>query len=322
MDQLLALFDAHGVPAIFVLVLAKRMGVPVPALPVLLLAGARGVQDGVFALQVLLAASAAAILADGLWFHAGRRYGRTVLALLCRISMAPGHCIRTSERVFERRGALAVLLAKFIPGVAGLAPPLAGALGMRSGSFVALNTAGTLLWVGSGLAAGLLLHRQVEQVIGALQAMGSAALPLLALAVAAYVGWLALRRLLVVLAVAEAPRLQPQDLAEMIARGDPVVLVDVRGPGAAAGARIAGAIQATLDSEAFEGLSALDPDVALVTYCDCPNEISAARAALKLRQRGIPAQVLAGGVSAWVAAKLPVEGMGQGPGMAGCAPSG
>ena len=312
MDQLLALFDAHGVPAIFLLVLAKRMGVPVPALPVLLLAGARGVDDGLFALQVLLAASAAAILADELWFHAGRRYGRAMLALLCRISMAPGHWIRTSERAFERRGAVAVLLAKFIPGVAGLAPPLAGALGMRTGSFTALNGAGTLLWVGSGLAAGLLLHRQVAQVIGALEGMGSAALPVLALALAAYVGWLALRRLLVVLAVAKAPRLQPQDLAEMIARGEPVVLVDVRGPGAAAGARIAGALHATVDSEAFEGLSAHDPAVPLVTYCDCPSEISAARAALKLRQRGIPAQVLAGGVAAWVEAKLPVEGGGQG----------
>lgn len=321
MDPLLALFEVHGLTAIFILLFAKRMGVPVPALPVLLLAGARGVQDGLFALQALLAASAAAILADELWFHAGRRYGRSMLALLCRLSLAPGHWIRTSERAFERRGAVAVLLAKFIPGVAGLAPPLAGALGMRTGSFTVLNAAGTLLWVGGGLAAGLLFHRQVAQVVTVLQDMGSAALPALALAVAAYIGWLVLRRLMVVLTVAKAPRVQPQDLAEMIARGEPVVLVDVRGPGTRAGARIAGALQATLDSEAFEGLAALDPAVPLVTYCDCPSEISAARAALKLRQRGIPAQVLAGGVAAWVEAKLPVEGTAQEHGLAGCAPS-
>lgn len=307
MDQLLSLFDARGVPAIFVLLFVKRMGVPVPALPVLLLAGARGMQDPAFAVQVLVAASVASILADSLWFSAGRRYGRAMLALLCRLSMAPGHWIRTSERAFERRGALAVLLAKFIPGVAGLAPPLAGTLGMGAVSFSTLNAAGTLLWVGSGLGAGLLFHRQIDQLVEALQGMGSAALPALALAVAAYVGWLALRRLVVVLAVSRAPRLQPQDLAEMIARGEPVVLVDVRGPGAKAGARIAGAVHATLDSEDFEALSGLHPGVPLVTYCDCPNDISAARAALKLLDRGVPAQVLAGGVAAWLAAKLPVE---------------
>ena len=307
MDDVIGFLDAHGVLSIFLLVFAKRMGVPVPAMPFLLLAGAKGVSDGLFALQSLASATLASVLADAIWFVAGRRYGRTVLGLVCRISMSPGSCIRKSELAFARRGALTVLLAKFIPGVAGLAPPLAGALGMRVGSFTMLNLAGTVLWVGSGLAAGLVFHRQVTQLVGTLEQMGSAAVPYILLAVAAYLGWLAVRRLLVNLAAAKAPRLLPHELADMLARGAPVMLVDVRGASPGPGPRIPGAVHAALDSELFDDLTGLPEGMDLVTYCDCPSDISAAHAALKLRKRGVPARVLAGGFPAWIAAGLPVE---------------
>ena len=307
LNQAMGFFEAHGVLALFLLLFAKRMGIPVPALPFLLLAGARGAADGVFALSALLAGTLASVLADAIWFIAGRRYGRSVLALMCRISVSPGSCIRKSELAFERRGALTVLLAKFIPGVAGLAPPLAGALGMRSSSFTALNGAGTVLWVGSGMAAGLVFHRQLTQAVRMLQDMGAAAVPWLLLAMAAYIGWLAVRRLLINKAAAKAPRLHPHELADKLARGDQVMLVDVRGAGADLGPRIPGALHAFLDSAMFDGLPVLPEGMDLVTYCDCPNDISAARAALRLRKRGIPARVLAGGFPAWVAAGFPVE---------------
>lgn len=307
METALRLFEVHGVPAIFAIVFAKRMGVPVPALPFLLLAGAQGVDDGVFALKVLAAAAGACVLADSAWFLAGRRYGRSMLNLLCRISMSPGSCIRTSELAFSRAGAVAVLSAKFIPGVAGMAPPLAGAMGMRLASFSLLNFAGTVLWAGTGIAAGLLLHRQVSGVIRTLDEMGSAAVPVLLLAFVAYLGWLAVRRLMVALAVASAPKLQPRELAAMLARGEPVVVVDVRGGGVSPGGRIPGAVHAPPDSEQFLALFELPATTDLVTYCDCPSDVSAARAALTLRKRGLSAWLLAGGMPAWRAADLPVE---------------
>jgi membrane protein DedA with SNARE-associated domain/rhodanese-related sulfurtransferase len=307
LNQAMVFSEAHGVLALCLLLFAKRMGVPVPALPFLLLAGARGAADGVFALSALVAGSLASVLADAIWFIAGRRYGRSVLALMCRISVSPGSCIRKSELAFARRGAMTVLLAKFIPGVAGLAPPLAGALGMRSGSFTALNGAGTVLWVGSGMAAGLVFHRQLMQVVRTLQEMGAAAVPWLLLAIAAYIVWLVVRRLLINRAAGKAPRLHPHELADKLARGEKVMLVDVRGAGAELGPRIPGALHAFLDSAMFDGLPVLPEGMDLVTYCDCPNDISAARAALRLRKRGIPALVLAGGFPAWEAAGFPVE---------------
>ena len=307
MDDLIALVEVHGVLAVFVVLFLKRMGVPVPALPFLLLAGAKGANDGVFLFVTLAAATIASVLADGIWFLAGRRYGRSVLSLVCRISISPGTCISKSELNFARRGQLTVLLAKFIPGVAGLAPPLAGALGMRTANFTLLNFAGTVLWAGSGLAAGLIFREQVGQLLRWLQRLGSAALPFIMAAFALYIGWLAVRRLLVNREARKASSIEPQLLAEMMARGDPVLLIDVRGAGALGDARIPGAIHAPLRSEKLDGLSHPDGNGEFVTYCDCPDDISAVRAALDLKKRGLRVRVLAGGIPAWVAAGLPVD---------------
>ena len=311
-DDISAVLQAHGILAVSLALFLKRMGIPVPGLPFLLLAGAQGARDGVFALMALAAATLASVLADTAWFFAGRRYGRRMLGLMCRISISPGTCIRRSEVNFERRGALTVLLAKFIPGVAGLAPPLAGALGMRASSFSLLNLSGTVLWTGSGMALGLVFHRQVAQLVLRLQEMGRAALPFVAGALALYVAWLLVRRLLIARAAGKAPRIHRDLLSQMILRGDPVLVVDVRGIPGAAELRIPGAVHAVPGSDAFEGLSALASGTELVTYCDCPDDVSAAHAALTLRQRGLPVRVLAGGFSGWRDAGLPTEASGPG----------
>lgn len=307
MDDAALLFDEYGVAGIFVLVFAKRMGIPLPAVPFLLLAGARGVHDPLFAASVLVAATVAAIVADAIWFAAGRRFGRAMLALMCRISISPDTCIRKSELVFARRGEATVLFAKFIPGVAGLAPPLAGALGMRTGRFTLLNGAGTVLWVVAAVAAGLVLHRQVTQVVATLRDMGTAALPLVALAIAGYIGWLALRRALITLAAMRTPRLAPREVADKIARGEPVLMIDVRGRPSDVQTRIPGAVHGFTERELGERLPQLPEGVELVAYCDCPNDVSAAKVATMLRKRGLPAHVLTGGFGAWTAAGLPVE---------------
>jgi len=306
-DDLTNLFHANVVLGIFLIVFAKRMGVPVPGLPFLMLAGARAANDALFALAILLTATLASVLADGLWFLAGRRHGRSVLALVCRIAIAPDTCIRKSELSFAKRGALTVVLAKFIPGVAGLAPPLAGALGMSSANFTVLNLAGTILWAGAGIGAGLVLHEQVAAFVQMLKDLGNQALPVLAGAIVAYIGWLALRRFLVTLAAVKAPRILPQQLAEQIERGDPLVVVDVRGPRLAKESRIPGAVHAESDQALLEDLATLPDNVRLVAYCDCPNDVSAARFVAKLRKQGWSAHVLAGGYLAWQAAGLPLQ---------------
>jgi membrane protein DedA with SNARE-associated domain/rhodanese-related sulfurtransferase len=307
MDPVLPFVMLRGAAALAFVLFIKRMGVPVPALPFLLLAGAQAMDDLPFAFKACAAATAAVMLADGAWFEAGRRYGRGMLGLMCRISISPASCIRRSETTFARRGAATVLVAKFIPGVSGLAPPLAGALGMAAGPFLLLNLAGTVLWIGSGLALGMVFHDQVDGAVRLLQDMGAAALPWLIAAFAGYILWLLAQRGLIHHRAARAPRLAPAVLAQMLARGDPVLLIDVRGAGTALGGRIPGAVQATIDSAGVHGLPQLPIGAELVTYCDCPQDVSAAHAALRLARQGAQVRVLQGGFAAWVAAGYPIE---------------
>ncbi|HEX2544710.1 MAG TPA: VTT domain-containing protein [Ramlibacter sp.] len=307
MHDALQLFHHYGVLGIPVVVFVKRMGVPVPALPLLLLAGARGAQDAGFALAAALAACAAAALGDALWFAAGRRYGRRMLALVCKLSISPDICIGRSELDFLRRGAATVLLAKFIPGVSGLAPPLAGALGMRAGKFTILNLAGTVGWVACGIAGGWLLHSQVARIVAALYELGALAVPATGVAVAAYAGWLVLRRLMLKRAALTSPKLTPGQVVEMARRGAQFQFVDARAPELAAHQRLPGALSAY--GEAFShDVARRDHDVVLVVYCDCADDVSAARTAAMLRTRGFTAYALAGGIRAWLGEGLPVEG--------------
>jgi rhodanese-related sulfurtransferase len=161
------------------------------------------------------------------------------------------------------------------------------------------------------MALGLVFHRQVARLLLWLQELGRAAVPFVAAALALYVVWLLMRRMLITRAAGKAPRIHRDLLSEMMRRGDPVVVVDVRGLPGAPQARIPGALHAAPGSEAFDALSALGPGAELVTYCDCPDDVSAARAALQLRQRGLPVRVLAGGFSGWVDAGLPIESSPQ-----------
>jgi membrane protein DedA with SNARE-associated domain/rhodanese-related sulfurtransferase len=306
MEHLIDFVQLRGLTTLFVALFLKRMGVPLPALPFLLVAGAQGADDGLYALEALAVATAAVVLADTAWFLAGRRYGRVMLGLMCRISISPETCIRRSEVGFARRGTITVLAAKFVPGVSGVTPPLAGALGMRTSSFMLLNLAGTVLWVGSALAVGLVFHAQVGSVVRWLQDMGNAALPYVVAAFALYILWLLARRLMIHRAVSKAPRIAPVALAERLARGEPLVLVDVRGAGTPQGERIPGAVFASA-RDTLDSPPSLPPDVELVTYCDCPNDVSAARAALQLARQGARVWVLEGGMPAWVASGYAVE---------------
>jgi len=306
MAGIIDLFEAHGVLAVFFGILVEQLGAPIPAVPFLLLAGGRSAADGTFALKALSAAVLACAVADTLWFLAGRRHGRSVLGLLCRVSLSPATCIRKSELGFARRGVLTILFAKFIPGVSTLTSPMAGALRMPLPTFLLLDLAGTVLWAGSALAAGRVFHAQVTALLDLLQHLGGTALPLVLGLLALYVAGRALHRFVVHRRMRAVPRVTPQELAAMAADGEPLVVLDVRSAGVAPHAGIPGALQTPLDAGLADRLRALDKAARIVAYCDCPNDASAARAAQVLARHGHRVRVLAGGLPAWTAAGLPV----------------
>lgn len=311
MDTLVALFAEHGLLAVFFGVLVEQLGAPLPAFPLLLLAGVAAANDGVFAVKALLTATLASMIADALWFLAGRYYGRRVLALLCRISISPDSCVRQSEASFARRGVATLVVAKFVPGLATLAPPLAGALGMRAGSFALFNLAGSVLWAGSGITVGLLFHDQIELLLEHLGDLGGLALSVVGVVLALYLALRAWRRWGTARRLARLPRVRPDELADLIARGSELVIADVR---AAAMhdtqvQRIPGARHLELATIARANTDDWPAGAEVVTYCACPNDASALKAAQLLGERGFRVRVLAGGIDGWLEAGYPLAAL-------------
>jgi membrane protein DedA with SNARE-associated domain len=152
MNSLLHLVEQYGLTVVFFNVLVEQLGAPLPAYPTLVITGAlleRSGYSGYSAPLLLFIAVLAALIADFMWYLAGRRYGRKVMGTLCRISLSPDSCVRQTESVYLRWGASSLLVAKFIPGFASIASALAGALGTRRTSFIFFDSVGAALWAGS-----------------------------------------------------------------------------------------------------------------------------------------------------------------------------
>src|SRR5258706_15595767 len=187
MQELVDLIARYGLALIFINVLVEQVGLPVPAVPTLIVAGAAAAAGEISAAAVFGVAVLACFIGDGLWFAGGRIYGRRVMRLLCRISLSPDSCVRQSEYHFGRWGKAALVVSKFVPGLSAVTPPLAGAMRMSWPSFLLLNGAGIVLWCTIPIGAGMLFSDQIGQVIAVLERYGAMAVALLAAALAAYI---------------------------------------------------------------------------------------------------------------------------------------
>ena len=306
--QLIALLAQYGLLLVFLNVLVEQAGVPVPALPTLVVAGALAANGRLPLAGVLLVAVLACLISDLAWYGAGRRFGARVMRTICRISLSPDSCVKQSELHYQRWRGQVLLVAKFVPGLSTMAPPLMGAMGLRLRSFVLLDALGSLLWAGLMIGLGYVFAAQVDQLLASLARAGSFAVELLLGLLAMYVAakWWQRWRLLRSLRMA---RITVAELNQLIEAGQPPLVVDVR----SAAAR-------QLDARGIPGalladLSGIDRAVhqvpferELVIYCTCPNEVSAALAAMTLRRQGYrQVRPLLGGLDAWVDAGYAVQ---------------
>jgi membrane protein DedA with SNARE-associated domain len=227
MSQVLEALKAHGYPLLFATVLAEQLGLPLPSTPVLLAAGALVGLGYLNWLPALLATVTAAVLADLVWFALGSYGGIRVLKFLCRLSIEPDHCVHSTEGSFERWGPSILLVAKFIPGVSTLAPPMASLSGIGVARFVLLDTLGSLLWAGVFGGFGWMLRDQLEHLIEWFERAGATLLQITLAVVAAHLAyrmarrWLFLRQL-------RTRRVTPQRLKELMDAGQTPYIVDLR----------------------------------------------------------------------------------------------
>jgi membrane protein DedA with SNARE-associated domain len=187
MTHLIDLIREFGLGLVFLNVLLEQAGMPIPASPTLIVAGAYLTGSAQLTMALLAAGVVASVIADTLWYLTGRRYGMRVLRILCRISLSPDSCVTQTESIFTRFGASSMLFAKFVPGFASVATAMAGAVGLRYWKFVLFDAVGALLWVGVAVALGQIFRDAIVDILETLQSLGKYGLILILAALVAYI---------------------------------------------------------------------------------------------------------------------------------------
>jgi membrane protein DedA with SNARE-associated domain/rhodanese-related sulfurtransferase len=299
MSQLILLIQQYGVLIVFAVVLVEQIGLPIPAMPLLIVAGALAAGGEISWPACLAASLAACMLSDFFWFRAGRFYGKRVLRLLCKISLSPDVCVSQTEDKFRLYGVKSLIVAKFIPGFNAVGPPLAGAMGTSTPRFLAFSFTGSLLWSSVGVGAGMWFHNSVDRLLASLETMGGAALSTLAGLLALFVlyKYLERRRFL---RLQPVERIHVQELHSLLDGGHMPVIIDARSLTAQQlEAAIPGALN-YLDCTTGELMTALDKDSHIVVYCSCPNDVTATQVARQFLANGFHrARALHGGLDAW-----------------------
>jgi len=300
MHETLQFLSRHGYVVILVWVFAEQGGIPVPALPLLLAAGALAGMGQMNLPAAVLVAMAGAMTSDGIWYTLGRLRGIRVLKLLCRISLEPDSCVRNTQGVFARYGARSLMAAKFVPGLGAAAPPLAGVVRMPLHRFILFDAMGAAIWACTYLGLGYVFSDQIEAVAMEGGRAGATFLALVAFACAAFMIWKFVRRQRFLRSL-RLDRITPEELRTMMDHGEQVVVVDLRHP-----------LSIQADPELIPGARWIDPETIsahagelprdrdIILYCACPTEATSARAALVLKGQGIHrVRPLVGGLDAW-----------------------
>jgi len=299
---------AYGYLLLFAWVLIEQFGIPLPATPVLMAAGALSAQGQLSFSFALVIGIAASLLADSAWFLVGRRYGHHVLRILCKLSLEPTTCVRRTQNSFGRRRAATLVIAKFIPGLATLAPPVAGENGMGFGTFLLFDGIGSALWVGALLTAGRFCGDLLKRDARVLDWVGRFSGGLLLLGIVGFFVARILRRRVIMKELAAA-RLDPADLKRQLDEGEEVFIVDLRHP-----------LEFLPDPYTLPGAMHFSPeslqsrhheiprDRDVVLFCTCPSEATAAKTAMALHKLGIDrVRPLRGGYDEWKRLGYPLQ---------------
>ncbi|MBV8030557.1 MAG: sulfurtransferase, partial [Betaproteobacteria bacterium] len=96
------LLERYGAALVFLNVLAEQLGLPVPAMPTIMVAGAMAAEERFPIAALLAAVFPAAMLGNVILYSLGSRYGHRVMRLLCAIALSPDSCVRQTSLHFER----------------------------------------------------------------------------------------------------------------------------------------------------------------------------------------------------------------------------
>jgi membrane protein DedA with SNARE-associated domain/rhodanese-related sulfurtransferase len=307
-DGLIRLLEVYGIPVLFANILLEQLGLPIPALPMMIVGGAVAAHGHYSPLSVFLVAVLACAIGDTTWYLIGKRYGPRCLRWMCSISLTPDYCVRQASLQFEKWGPWALAFGKFLPGVSAVAAPLAGVTRIPWPRFLLLTSLGSSLWAGLAVSGGAYFNRQVDELLYALQEFGTPALLVVLMLIIFYVAFKYWERRSFFKAMRMA-RITAEELRALIHRLEDPFIVDLRTQSerdsdqrSIPGAHAVALADIHRLKDQFPG------DREIIFYCSCPNEASAATAARTLMNLGFRrVRPLLGGLEGWAAAGYEFE---------------
>ena len=308
MNETLEFVVRHGYWLVLAWVFAEQAGLPIPSAPLLLAVGALAGTHRMNLGLAIVFAVIGAVASDSMWYEIGRQKGVRVLQLLCRISLEPDSCVRRTQISFSRNGERVLLGAKFIPGLNAMAAPLSGIIRMDWRKFLLFDAMGALAWVSAFSITGYVFSGQLERVAARVAYLGGWLLVLALGAFAGYVAWKFYNRQKFLRKLRIA-RITPEELKEKMDAGEDVLIVDLRHSldFTANPQTIPGALHVDA-AELEEAAEVIPRDREIVLFCACPNEVTAARVALLLRNKGLTRiRPLAEGYEGWRSRGFPMS---------------
>jgi membrane protein DedA with SNARE-associated domain/rhodanese-related sulfurtransferase len=289
-------------------VFGRQLCLPVPAILFLLTAGALARGGGLGMSLVLCMGVLGCLAGDFVWFEAGRHWGSQIIRILCAFSSDPHYCAQRAHQVFGRWGLQSLIVAKFIFGLDGVTPPLAGIEGSGRSAFLAYDSLGSFLWTAVYAGLGYLFANRLALVAASIARFGATLSAGIGIPLACYIAW-RVGVMTQMLRHLRLRRITPLLLNEKITSGKPIAIIDLLGfeDGHGDRAGIPGAVRMDPVHLRRRLRVVVPENLGLVLYCSSSGELTSVRVAVALRKRGISnVWVLEGGLTAWKREGLPV----------------
>ena len=294
---------------ILISVFARQLCLPVPALLLLIAAGGLAREGKMGVAGILTMSLIGCLGGDFIWFEAGRRWGRRILDVFTRLTDNPRRSSERAHAFFSRWGLRALLIVKFIPGLDGITPPLAGLEGTSRYSFLMYDGAGSLIWSGVYVLGGYLFAKEVNFALELANRSGRILAACFLIPLLGFITWRAIS-ILRTMRKLRMKRISPKLLNARLAAGERIIVLDLlrfqEGDVLAPG--IEGAVR--IDPLRLQNRTKIvaPEDLSFVLYASSSDQFRSARVAMSLSRRDIrEVWVLEGGLSAWIEEGLPVS---------------
>lgn len=310
MDASNSFLHHYGTLVVFVASLLEQSGLPLPATPIYVAAGVAVGAGDIHGPSALALAVAGSLIGDLLWYYLGRWRGHQVLKFLCRLSLEPDSCVRDTEERFLRYGAKSLIIATFLPGINTVIRPLAAVAGVGVGTFLLYTGLGTVLYIGTFMTLGYVFSDEADHLLSRAASTGHMVLGILIAGVFVYALYKFYKRRQFLHSL-PTTRLSADELKKKIDSGLSPVVVDLRTPLQikAFPYSIPGALHIPL-REMERAYKTIPAERDVILFCNCPNEVSSAKAALFLQKKGFTnAWALTGGIDVWKERTYPLEAL-------------